>query len=195
MQFEGIIKYRGVAQVVARLTGGQEVASSSLVTPTRTKRLSERIVSFNFFLRPIDPGGQVSEPTASCGRLREAEKKKNKEYHEALQASETTIFSLVVASSSLVTPTRTKRLSERIVSFNFFLRPIDPGGQVSEPTASCGRLREAEKKKNKEYHEALQASETTIFFLVVASSSLVTPTIVSIHNTSEYSLFFFYISS
>lgn len=28
------ISYRGVAQVVARLTGGQEVASSSLVTPT-----------------------------------------------------------------------------------------------------------------------------------------------------------------
>ena len=49
--------------------------------------------------------------------------------------------------------------------------------QVSEPTAAGGGIREAEKKKNKEYHEALQASETTIFFLVAMGSSPVTPTI------------------
>ena len=30
--------YRGVAQLVARLTGGQEAASSSLVTPTNKSR-------------------------------------------------------------------------------------------------------------------------------------------------------------
>ena len=38
--------------------------------------------------------------------------------------------------------------------------------QVSESTAAGGGSRETEKKKNKEYHEASQASETTIFFLV-----------------------------
>lgn len=39
------ISYRGVAQVVARLTGGQEVASSSLVTPTIHKEPHGGIIS------------------------------------------------------------------------------------------------------------------------------------------------------
>lgn len=31
----GLLGYRGVAQLVARTAGGREVASSSLVTPTK----------------------------------------------------------------------------------------------------------------------------------------------------------------
>ena len=44
--------------------------------------------------------------------------------------------------------------------------------QVSESTAAGAGSRETEKKKNKEYHEASQASETTIFFLVAMGSRL-----------------------
>ena len=56
----------------------------------------------------------------------------------------------------------------------FFYWPIGPESrvrdQVSKSTAASGGRRETEKKKNKEYHEALQASETTIFFLVAMAS-------------------------
>ena len=56
----------------------------------------------------------------------------------------------------------------------FFLWPnwfrTDVRDQVLEPTAAGGGWRKAEKKKNKEYHEAPQASETTIFFLVAMGS-------------------------
>jgi hypothetical protein len=33
--YSGLLDYRGVAQLVARTAGGREVASSSLVTPTK----------------------------------------------------------------------------------------------------------------------------------------------------------------
>ena len=40
------ICYRGVAQLVARTAGGREVASSSLVTPTKKRPLTLRSFSF-----------------------------------------------------------------------------------------------------------------------------------------------------
>ena len=36
-----VLIFRGVAQLGARLTGGQEAAGSSPVTPTRTKKVPE----------------------------------------------------------------------------------------------------------------------------------------------------------
>ena len=42
--------YRGIAQLVARLSGGQEVMSSSLVTPTNQKHFCLIQECFFFFL-------------------------------------------------------------------------------------------------------------------------------------------------
>ena len=46
--FLKLIFYRGIAQLVARLSGGQEVMSSSLVTPTKKNDCIRQ--SFFYFL-------------------------------------------------------------------------------------------------------------------------------------------------
>ena len=47
---------------------------------------------------------------------------------------------------------------------------------MTEPSAAGGRYSEAEEEKNKENHEALQASEATMFFSVAVGKCEASPT-------------------
>ena len=46
---------------------------------------------------------------------------------------------------------------------------------MTEPSAASGRYSEAEEEKNKENHEALQASEATMFFSVAVGKCEASP--------------------
>ena len=52
-------------------------------------------------------------------------------------------------------------------NLRYFKLPKQLWEQVTEPSAAGGGYSEAEEEKNKENCDALQASKTTIFFLVV----------------------------
>ena len=59
---------------------------------------------------------------------------------------------------------------------------------MTEPSAAGGRYSEAEEEKNKENHEALQASEATMFFSVAVGkceASPLRPPKYNLGNTTE----------
>ena len=67
---------------------------------------------------------------------------------------------------------------------------------MTELSAAGVRYSEAEEEKNKENHEALQASESTIFFSVVVGyvqSTSATPTIKTKSGNTRCSLAFFFV--
>ena len=67
---------------------------------------------------------------------------------------------------------------------------------MTELSAAGGRYSEAEEEKNKENHEALQASEVTIFFSVAVGyvqSTSATPTIKTKSGNTRCSLTFFFV--
>ena len=67
---------------------------------------------------------------------------------------------------------------------------------MTELSAAGGRYSEAEEEKNKENHEALQASEATIFFSVAVGyvqSTSATPTIKTKSGNTRCSLASFFV--